>query len=488
VIIDVDLYGRIRHMYVQQKMSQRAIARELGISRNTVKKYCQGDHVPWERKAYERKSSLVTEEVKDFIRQCFVHDEKENLPKQSHTARQIYKRLVKEHSFTGSESTIRRVVREMRPPKKEAFVPLEFDPGEAAQVDWGEATVYIKGERTKVQLFCYRLCYSADIFVKAFYRQNQESFLEGHVEAFAHTSGAPQRVIFDNAKVAVKEGFGLYAKPQALYQALSAHYAFQLHFCNINSGNEKGLVENLVGWMRRNVMVPVPRVDNIEELNETLKEACLNYRHHRIQGRDQTVGKQYEADKHCLNPLPAFVFDTGKNLTVRVSDTSLIRFDKNQYSVPVHLVGKTVSLKAYGNHLSCYYQGEEVAHHTRCYGRSETFFQLKHYLPLLEQKPRSVFNAKPVRKSAARELLDWGKTFPGGAKDTVRLLRFSLEYGLDRVLAVKAILPKGIIPTISLVQSELEPCEPVKPTTAYDVPISLIDLSGYDNKYGVMIQ
>ena len=240
--------------------------------------------------------------------------------------------------------------------------------------------------------------------------------------------------------------------------------------------------------MRRNVMVPVPWVDNIEELNETLKDACLNYRHHRIQGRDQTVGEQYEADKHCLNPLPAFVFDTGKNLTVRVSDTSLIRFDKNQYSVPVHLVGKTVSLKAYGNHLSCYYQGEEVAHHTRCYGRSETFFQLKHYLPLLEQKPRSVFNAKPVRKSAARELLDWGKTFPGGAKDTVRLLRFSLEYGLDRVLAVKAILPKGIIPTISLVQSELEPCEPVKPTTAYDVPISLIDLSGYDNKYGVMIQ
>ena len=141
MIIDVDLYGRIRHMYVQQKMSQRAIARELGISRNTVKKYCQGDHVPWERKAYERKSSLVTEEVKDFIRQCFVHDEKENLLKQSHNVRQIYKRLVKEHGFTGAEPTIRRAVQEMRLPKKEAFVPLEFDTGEAAQVDWGEATV-----------------------------------------------------------------------------------------------------------------------------------------------------------------------------------------------------------------------------------------------------------------------------------------------------------------------------------------------------------
>jgi transposase len=102
------------------------------------------------------------------------------------------------------------------------------------------------------------------------------------VEAFTHTLGVPKTVVFDNAKVAVKEGFGLYAKPQAAYQALSAHYAFEMHFCNINSGNEKGLVENLVGWVRRNVLVPVPRVDSIEELNDTLNKACLTYRHHRI--------------------------------------------------------------------------------------------------------------------------------------------------------------------------------------------------------------
>ena len=488
MIIDVDFYGKIRHMYVQQKMSQRAIARELGISRNTVKKYCQGDYVPWERKPYKREPSLVTEEIRDFIHQCFDHDEEEDLPKQSHTARQIHKRLVKEKGFTGAESTIRRIVREMRPPKREAFVPLEFDPGEAAQVDWGEATVYIKGDRVKIQLFCYRLCYSADIFVKAFHRQNQESFLEGHVEAFSHTLGVPRAVIFDNAKVAVKEGVGLYAKPQAAYQALSAHYAFQMHFCNINSGNEKGLVENLVGWVRRNVLVPVPRVDSIEKLNETLTEACLNYRQHRIQGRDQTVGEQYEADKQCLNPLPAFVFDTSKGLTVRVSDNGLIRFDKSQYSVPVHLVGNTVSLKVYGNHLSCYYRGEEVARHSRHYGRGETFFQLEHYLPLLEQKPRSVFHAKPVRRSAARELLGWGRTFPGGAKDTVKLLRLSVEYGLDKILAVKDTLPAGVTPTISLVRSELGPLEPVKLDSTYDFPISPLDLSRYDQKYGVMAQ
>lgn len=369
MIIDVDLYGKIRYMYVQEKMSQRAISRKLGISRNTVKKYCDGEHVPWERKPYQRESLVVTEEIKDFIHQCLAEDEEENLPKQSHTARRIHKRLVEEKGFTGAESTIRRVVREIKQPVKEAFVPLEFDLGEAAQVDWGEATIYLKGEKTKVQLFCYRLCYSADIFVKAFFRQNQESFLEGHVDAFNHSNGIPKKVIFDNARVAVKEGFGLHAKPQDTYQALSAHYAFALHFTNINSGNEKGLVENLVGWVRRNVLVPVPRIDSIEELNETLIYACLQYRKHQIQGRDQTVGQQFETDKYSLSPLPSLVFDTSKSLTARVSDHSLIRFEGNQYSVPVHLVGKTISLKAFGNHLVFYYQGEEIARHQRSYGR-----------------------------------------------------------------------------------------------------------------------
>jgi len=120
--------------------------------------------------------------------------------------------------------------------------------------------------------------------------------------------------------------------------------------------------------------------------------------------------------------------------------------------------------------------------------KEKTSFELEHYLPLLEQKPRSVFHAKPVRRSAANELLNWGKTFPGGAKDTVKLLRFSVEYGLDRVMAVRDRLPTGITPTIGLVQNELVPPEPVKLTTIKDIEVSSIDLSSYDRKYRVMAQ
>lgn len=139
MIIGVELYSKIREMYVHQNKSQRAIARELGISRNTVKKYCAGEHVPWVRQPYERESTVVTEEVKQFILDCFAEDKEEPSKKQHHTARKIYTRLVKEKGFMGAESTIRKFVRDITEHKKEAFVPLEFDPGEAAQVDWGAA-------------------------------------------------------------------------------------------------------------------------------------------------------------------------------------------------------------------------------------------------------------------------------------------------------------------------------------------------------------
>ena len=486
MIIDVDIYGRIRHMHTQEGIGQREIARRLGISRNTVKKYCEGDQVPWERKTYERPATVLTEDVKQFIRECLEQDQIEGLKKQRHTARRIYHRLKKEKGYTGGESTIRNLVKEMRPTYKEAFMPLEFDPGEAAQVDWGEATIYLKGVKTKVQLFCYRLCYSADIYVKAFQRQNQESFLEGHVDAFSHFNGVPQKVIFDNARVAVKEGFGLYAKPQAAYQALSAHYAFGMHFTNINSGNEKSLVENLVGWARRNLMVPLPRVDSLEELNEALVEGCLDYRNHHIQGRPHAVGEQSISDCHALNKLPAYTFETSRTATARVHDDSTVQFDKNRYSVPVKLVGCQVSVKAYGNEIACYYNGEKVACHQRSYKSRDTRYQLEHYLPLLEQKPRSVYHAKPVRRSQETALLDWGKTFPGDAKDTVKLLTLSVEHGIDRLLAIRDKLPAGSKPTIELVRSELTvPMAPL-PHLADSITVQSVDLSAYDRKYQVM--
>lgn len=272
VKIDLELYEQIRHLHLHVGMSQRAISRKLGISRNTVSKYCKGEHVPWERKSYEpRSTTVITDNVKDFILQCFEEDDTHSFKKQKHTATRIHQRLKDELGFSGSASTTRRVVRELRNKSKEAFIPLEFDPGEAAQIDFGTAYAYIKGQRKKLKFFCMRLCFSGHFFAKAYYAENEECFLDAHISGFKFFGGVPKRTIFDNAKVAVSQGLGAYVtKETKRYCELKAHYQFATTYCNPRSGNEKGLVENLVGYVRRNAMVPMPRVESLDELNDLL--------------------------------------------------------------------------------------------------------------------------------------------------------------------------------------------------------------------------
>lgn len=154
-------------MHLVKGLSQREIARRLGISRNTVKRYCKGDNLPWEPQTRERERSVITPEVKQFIQECFEHDETAPA-KQHHTAKRIYDRLVSERGFQGGESTIRQYVREAIKKSAPAFIPVAFDPGEAIQVDWGETTITINGTKQIANLFCMRLCSSAMPFVMAF--------------------------------------------------------------------------------------------------------------------------------------------------------------------------------------------------------------------------------------------------------------------------------------------------------------------------------
>lgn len=143
MVISVNDYKQIRQRYLNGE-SQRSIAKSMGISRNTVKKYCEGENVPWERKTPEREASVLTEDVLDFITSCLEEDEAEGLKKQRHTARRIFDRLVEEKGFEGGESTIRRAVHEIRGKMPQAFVPLQFDPADAIQVDWGECFLQVQ--------------------------------------------------------------------------------------------------------------------------------------------------------------------------------------------------------------------------------------------------------------------------------------------------------------------------------------------------------
>lgn len=478
--IEVEIYEKIRYLHVHEGKSQREIARILGISRNTVKKYYEGSQVPWERQGVSgRKPYVITDEVMDFIKECLAHDDTENIKKQKHTAKRIYDRLVDEKGFTGGESTIRQIVAELKDKQSKVFVPLAFDPGEAVQIDWGEAKVYLRGKKISMNLFCMRECSSADIYCTTFYRQNEESFLEGQMKGFEHFDGIPQRVIFDNAKVAVKEGFGLHAKVQNRYQAFAAHYAFTCEFCNPAAGHEKGLVEGLVGWVRRNIFVPIPRVDSIEELNAEIMRRCLKYRQHTIAGRDQTVGQMAQSVRVRMTPLPRYRFDTSRTLIARVDDFSTVRFDSNRYSVPVLYAGKEISIKGYGNEVVMMYRNTEIARYPRCYEKGQTQYRIEHYLDIMEKRPRSVFNAKPVKNTLSPELMAIGRRL-SGPQEMVKFLRLYVDYGEEKITsAVHAIHSPEI--TVEQIKAHLLSVDTsVKVHYPMDVKVSKPQFESYD--------
>ena len=463
MVTTVDVYKEIRRLQLEGVTSQRAAARQLGISRNTVKKYWEGNAVPWERKEYSREAAVMTPDVVRFIASCLDEDDREQVKKQKHTARRIYERLVEEQGFIGSESSVRNLVHDMRAARREtkAFVPLRFAPGEAVQIDWGEATIYLNGEKTVVNLFCARSCHSCAPYVIAYKRQNLESFLDAIIHTFQYYGGVPRRVIFDNARVAVKSGFGAHAAAQDDYKQLSAHYGFEPVFCNPASGNEKGLVENLVGYIRRNVCVPLPKVRDLEELNGKLLEKCVRYLDHRIEGRPANVGAMLAEDRQCLLPMPRYIPDVSKKVFPSVSRYSTVLFETNLYSVPCRYVGKSTTVKAYPNHIEVWISGTMVARHDRLFGRREESLDLQHYLPILAQKGRAIRYARPVQNAVPAEFLSWLDRQDLTAKETVDLLGRCADVGYAAVMC-------GVLPD----RQEPVPEDPVTVPT--------VDLSAYD--------
>ena len=454
-------------MQLEGVTSQRGAAKRLGISRNTVKKYWEGDNVPWDHKPYNRDATVMTPEVVQFIKGCLDEDNANGIKKQRHTARRIYQRLVEEHGFSGSESSVRNLVHELRAERKisQVYIPLRFAPGDAVQIDWGEATVFMNGEKEKINLFCARLCHSCAPYVIAYKRQNLESFLDAIIHAFQYFGGVPGRVIFDNARVAVKSGFGAQAAAQDDYSQLAAHYGFQPVFCNPASGNEKGLVENLVGYIRRNVCVPLPRVKNLEELNAKLLAKCTQYLNHQVEGRPARVGVMLDEDRTALRPMPRYTPDIAKKVYPTVSRYSTVLFETNHYSVPCKYRGKSTTVKAYPNHVEIWIEGSMVARHDRLFGRKEESLDMQHYLPILAQKGRAIRYARPVQKAVPAEFIDWLECQELTSKEIVEMLSQCLEVGYIAVMA-------GVAP------------KPDQPAVTDTVIVPPVNLEAYDSLCG----
>ena len=390
----------IRRLYFVQGKSIRWIAKELKKSRKTVRKAIADPGEPKYNLTLP-KPQPVLGTIRSIVKQWLEEEKKENLKKQRYTASGIYKLLVEKHDYRGSESSVRRLLAELRQKEKEAYIPLSFEPGSNAQCDWGEAYIYLNEEYAKVQIFCMRLTSCRKSFVMAFPHQRQEAFFEGHVHAFDWFGGVPLTITYDNLKTAVLKVLqGRTRQEQTAFISFRSHYLFKSIFCNTGRGNEKGQVENLVGYALRNFFTPIPRVDSIAELNETLLLKCRKHAEsHKVPGTALTIEQAWEEEKKALLTLPPKPYDCFRYAEVRVANNLLVRFENNFYSVPSLWVGRNLTIKAYVYRVEIYGNRQLVATHPRSYGKGEEAYNLDHYLDTLAQKPGALENAKTFQQA-----------------------------------------------------------------------------------------
>ncbi len=414
-MITVEEREAIRRAYYLEGKSKRQIAREHNHSRKTVDKAVD-NQPPQPYRLTKAKLSPVFGAFR--ARADALLAENAHLPrKQQYTAHKIYELLQRE-GYQGSEVRVRLHVTQWNKAHSAPalFLPLEFDPGQDAQVDWGEAIAVIGGVRQTVQVFVIWLSYSRRRFVMAFPSQKQEAFFYGHVCAFDHFGGVPARISYDNLSTAVRLMVeGQVRREQRQFVAFRSYYLFESHFCQPAAGWEKGGVEASVGFSRRNFLVPIPTVASFEELNLHLLQSCLKDDQRRVSRQAETIGVMWERERPLLRGLPPSAYDCCVTKSCHLNGYSLITYETNRYSAPVNRARREVIVKAYPFHLDILDGTTLLACHPRSYGREQDLFEPLHYLPLLEQRPGAFDYARPMRQ--------WRKDWPQSYHQMLRVLR-----------------------------------------------------------------
>lgn len=442
----MDQYELIRTAHRVYGKSIRSIAREYGHSRKTIRKALAGFEPCYRRKKEPRAPVM---ESYTAVVESWLKDDQKKPKKQRHTGRRVFTRLISEHGFKGSEATVRRWVREYRLrmgfAARKAVIPLDPECAREAEVDWGTARVRMNGEEVTVKLFCMRSRYSGQSFVIAYPWERQEMFFDGHIEAFSFFGGCFPVLVYDNLTAAVRTILrGKHRIEQDRFRAFRSYYTFEARFCNPESGREKGGVEGLVGYARRNFLVPMPEVRDFGELNKLLLEQCINHGSRIISGREdrRTIEERHEAERPRLLPLPSKPFDNTKAVRVRISPYQTAQVDRNRYSVPARYIGQWVWAHVGCNTVTLYANGKEIAEHPRIFGNSKWQIDPQHYLELIAERVQAFESARPIRQwrphwpveyesmlSILRHRLGDNK----GIREFVQILQLHRDYPTSRI-------------------------------------------------------
>src|ERR1700726_796033 len=446
----VELYGQVRRAVYVEGMSRREAARRFGLDPRTVAKMLAFSVPP----GYRRSRPPARPKLDPFVGiiERILEEDKGQPAKQQHTSKRIFERLRDEHGYGGGITIVRAYVHEQRERLREMFVPLRHDPGHA-QVDFGEALAVIAGEERKIHFFAMDLPHSDACLVQAYPAETSEAFCEGHNVSFQFFGGVPHSILYDNLKLAVARILGDGTRQRTrVFSELQSHYLFADRFGRPGKGNDKGKVEGLVGYARRNLLVPVPRAASFTALNEQLLEGCRRRLAERLRGHKETIGERLVRDLAASHSLPPVSYDACEKKAGRVSSLSLVCYRGADYSVPTTYGHREALIRGYVHEVVISCGAEVIARHPRSYEREDFVFNPLHYLALLEHKIGALDQAAPLvdwdlpeEFATLRRLIEARMGKPG-KREFVQVLRLLEVFRLDDVQAgVIEAIARGVI-------------------------------------------
>jgi transposase len=475
----VETIGKIRRRRLVQGESISAIARDLRLSRNTVKRALRVEGEAFEYRRMRQPQPKLGPYVATL--DAWLEAELKLPAREQRTAQRLYEALCLE-GYTGAVDGVRRHMRAFeraRRPVATAFIPQSFAPGEAYQFDWSHEHVVLGDVEQVVKVAHLRLCHSRAFFLVAYPRESQEMVFDAHARAFAFLGGVPRRGIYDNLKPAVDAIFtGRERRYNRRFLAMCNHYLIEPTACTPASGWEKGQVENQVGNVREWVFTPKLRFADLAALNAYLADRSLQLARERRhpEETERRVAELWDEERPALRAMPA-PFDGFAEKSARISATCLVHFERNRYSVECRYVGQVASVHAYAERIVVLCGGQVIGEHPRCFERGRTLYNPWHYVAALERKPGALRNGAPFKDwnlpAAMTRLRERLARHGDGDRQFVDILSMVALYGLEAVTeACAAALDEQVVSSAHVVNLLHRAAEPARPP-ALQVPEAL---------------
>lgn len=411
----MDQIYRIRYLRKFEGESLRNIAKITGHDFDTVKKYAEKDNFNLEPKIKQQRQGKLAP-YEDIVRE-WLRKDIDAPHKQRHTAKRVYDRLREQYpEFDASDRSVRTLVAKLKEDldlQKEGFLPLEHPAGEA-QVDFGSATFIENGIKFEGNYLNISFPYSNGGYTQLFKSENQECLLEGLKAIFEHMEGVPTAIWFDNMSTAVKKirAHGERDLSQGFLRFMM-HYGFQSNFCNPNSGNEKGSVENKVGYHRRNLFVPIPEFRDLKEYNKELLNKLDEDMDRKHYMKNALIKDLFMEDKEEYSRLPEVPFEVYKYEFAKADNYGKIKLDTKIYSSSPNMAKKQVMIKVGAYDVEILDDDSNlIVRHDRLYGNQKESMIWIPYLELMAKRPTALkytgfFNELPTTLKTFLESCDY---------------------------------------------------------------------------------